>query len=60
MGGVERHVLVSQRVVGGRVVYMPAVNIILPSVNVPDSIRKAARGLSATALAELRVSYSTH
>ncbi len=46
MGGVARHVLVSERFVKGRLVYMPEVHIIISNANAQIAILKTARELA--------------
>jgi len=46
MGTVARHVLVSERYVRGRLVYVPAVHIIISNANAQIAILKTARELA--------------
>jgi hypothetical protein len=46
MGSVSRHVWVTERTVGSKVIYMPAVNLIMPNCIVSDGILKQTRAMA--------------
>lgn len=46
MGSVSRHVWFSERLVGGKVMYVPTVHIIMPNAAVADGILKASKALA--------------
>lgn len=46
MGSISRHVLVTERRVGGRVLYVPAVHIIISNADAQVAILKTARELA--------------
>ncbi len=51
MGGVARHVLVSERYIKGKLVYMPEVHIIISNVNCHAALLKTARELAVELVA---------
>jgi hypothetical protein len=46
MGSNARHILVSERLVGGKVILVPVVHIIMPNSAVPEGILKASKALA--------------
>jgi hypothetical protein len=44
--GVSRHVLMTKRFVGSKILLIPHVCIIMPDANIPDAILKASRRLA--------------
>lgn len=51
MGSFSRHVMVSERRVGGRILYVPRVHIIISNANAHQAILKTARELAVNLVA---------
>lgn len=51
-GGVQRHMLVTERKIGGKVLFIPVVSLVLTTINAHEAVMTVSRALAREVVGE--------